>query len=324
MLSFRRLHFPQNTFSLMRFIPVRRLVSSTKDRFHHVFLGNSFCDRHNPKKVFLTCETILATGHVDTNKYTYEKLGELSKKFAKVLKKFGVGKGARVAIMLPKRVEVIISALAVWRLGAIYVPLFTAFGTDAIDFRVSDSECHVIITESAHVHKIPHKLKTTFLNVINVDGGFGILPSSVDSSSFSFWELLNESDTEVEENYLCGDDPFVLLYTSGTTGNPKGVLVPVKAIGPFEDYLHLSLGVEEDSTSPTELFWNLADPGWAYGLYYNLIAPMSRGVSCLYVNSTFSPKSIYSVFSRHHVKYFTAAPTAYNVLRGEWQSTVGR
>src|SRR5690625_2464874 len=107
-------------------------------------LADLLCDRHDREKVAIYYEN--ESG--DKRTYTYGDLQELSRKFATVLHNKNVKKGDRVALLLPKGPEIIISALAIWRLGAVYVPLFTAFGPQAISYRVEHSGANTVITDT--------------------------------------------------------------------------------------------------------------------------------------------------------------------------------
>jgi acetyl-CoA synthetase len=124
------------------------------------------CDRHAriPDKVALFYED--AQGQAF--KWTFRELQDLSSRMAGFLKSIGIEKGDRVAALLPKAPELLITTLAVWRLGAVYVPLFTAFGPDAVDYRVSDSGTRVVVTNAAQRPKLSET--ATYLDG-NMDGG---------------------------------------------------------------------------------------------------------------------------------------------------------
>ena len=108
------------------------------------------CDRHNQEQVALYYENAYGSKQA----YTYGELHYLSAKFAGVLRQLNVQKGDRVATLLPKGPELIISVLALWRLGAIHVPLFTAFGPQAISYRLENSGACLIITDTNNQPKL--------------------------------------------------------------------------------------------------------------------------------------------------------------------------
>jgi acetyl-CoA synthetase len=106
------------------------------------------------------------------------------------------------------------------------------------------------------------------------------------------------------------DAAMVQLYTSGTTGKPKGVIVPARALASMVAYQELALDVTAD-----DVFWNAADPGWAYGLYYALLAPLATGRRTLLLDAGFSARTTWEVLGRFGVTSFAAAPTVYRGLR---------
>ncbi|MGC8493262.1 MAG: AMP-binding protein [Syntrophobacteraceae bacterium] len=273
------------------------------------------CDRHAsiPEKIALFYED--ATGQ--TLKLTFWELRDLSAKMAGLLQSLGIRKGDRVAVLLPKTPELLVTALAVWRLGAVYVPLFTAFGPDAIDLRAGDSGAKVVVTNATHRPKLKEAAccREGKIQIITVTEANGAL----EPGDHSFWSELEAAapvETPVPVN---GDDMMIMLYTSGTTGSPKGVEVPVKALAAFHAYMEFGLDIRED-----DMYWNMADPGWAYGLYYNAIGPLLVGKSTLFFNAPFGAPEIFRVLSKYRVTNFASAPTAYRALKAESEKVAGK
>lgn len=264
------------------------------------------CDRHDASRVALYYENDSG----EEKCYTYGDLSRWSRQFAYVLQTYGVEKGDRVSVLLPKGPELLISVLAIWRLGAIHVPLFTAFGPQAISYRIHHSGSQLVITDSINRHKLDqiHEAFMQHIQMITVTSH----EDSLVRKDISFWDTLKNANAISEDINVSSDDLFILLYTSGTTGQPKGVEVPIKALAAFAGYMRLGLDVRED-----DMFWNMADPGWAYGLYYGLIGPMLLGQSLLMYNGKFSVKNTYRILQTYHVTNFTAAPTVYRSLRSE-------
>jgi acetyl-CoA synthetase len=245
------------------------------------------CDRWatNPARVGLYYED--PSGPAE--RVTFAALRERSLGVAAALQGLGVGTGDRVATLLPKRPELPVATLGLWRLGAVHVPLFTAFGPEAIRFRVQDSGTRVVVTDTANRPKIPDLADVT---VVEVEQD---------------WPQDAGTVNQVE---LSGEDPFILIYTSGTTGHPKGVVVPVKALASFAAYMSFGLDVRED-----DVHWNIADPGWAYGLFYGLVGTLLTGHAPIYYNAPFTPATAFEVLRRYRVTNFAAAPTVYRALR---------
>jgi acetyl-CoA synthetase len=216
---------------------------------------------------------------------TYAELSQESRRLAAVLAAEGVGAGDRVAVLLAKSPGLLVTLLAIWRLGAVHVPLFTAFGPDAVAYRVAHSEARVVVTDDAHRPKVP--------------AGVAVLaPDAVAD---------REPPAEADR---APDDAFVLLYTSGTTGHPKGVEVPVRAIEAFRFYVSHGLGVR-----PDDVYWNVADPGWAYGLYVGVVAPLAEGREILWRTVPFAAEDLFDALLRHGVTNLAGAPTVYRTLR---------
>ena len=272
-----------------------------------VSAAHFLCDRHAeiPEKIALFYEDEKGAA----SKWTFRELKELSSKMAGFLKSIGVKKGDRVAALLPKSPELVIATLAVWRLGAAYVPLFTAFGADAIDHRVGDSGAKVVVTNANQRPKISdtacYQDKKISVVTISDAGGKGI-----EKGDYSFWHELDKAQAVEKPEPVTGDDLLIMLFTSGTTGNPKGVEVPVWSLASFQAYMEFGLDIRED-----DVYWNMADPGWAYGLYYNLIGPLLVGKSTLFYGGAFTPEGVFRIMSKYQVTNFASAPTAYRALK---------
>ncbi|TVP86033.1 MAG: AMP-dependent synthetase [Alkalicoccus sp.] len=265
-------------------------------------VAHLLCDRHDSDKNALIYEN--EAGEKKT--YTYGELKELSEKFAGVLKDHGVEKGQCVAVLLPKGPELLVSVLAIWRLGAVHVPLFTAFGPQAISYRVDNSGADTIITDAGNREKL-NTMETSNFRVITAPSP---ADKEVPSSDTPFWEALHEAEPVHENTEVTGDDLFIIIYTSGTTGHPKGVEVPVRALAAFKGYMEFGLDLR-----PDDVFWNVADPGWAYGLYYGMVGPMLLGQSFIMFNAKFSVDEAYRILKEYGVTNFAAAPTVYRTLR---------
>ena len=106
-----------------------------------------------------------------------------------------------------------------------------------------------------------------------------------------------------------GDDPFLMLFTSGTTGPAKGVSVPLKALLSFYVYTRWGIDLRAE-----DAYWNIADPGWAYGLYYAVIGPLLLGHATTFYDGPFTAESTYHIIQKHGITNLAGAPTAYRLL----------
>src|SRR5262245_43925149 len=259
------------------------------------------CDRHAGPAGQLALRYLDATGTAST--YSFGEMRDRSARFACALRSLGVARGDRVATLLPKSPELMIATLGIWRLGAVHVPLFTAFGPQAIAFRTGHSATRVIVTDTAN----RPKLAGLDLRVITVEEHDG---AAADPGDLPFRAAMAAAAPLTEVVRVSGDDPFILIYTSGTTGQPKGVEVPVRALTAFAVYMRFGLDVRDD-----DIYWNIADPGWAYGLYYALVGPLLLGLPTLFLNAPFTVDTVLNAMRTYGVTNFAAAPTLCRALR---------
>ncbi|PKZ63094.1 AMP-dependent synthetase [Gordonia terrae] len=256
-------------------------------------------DGHDPDAIAFTVIEVEQTGDQQsggvrpvTTDITYGELAERSKRLATALAEMGVGRGDTVGVLMGKREELVVSLLAIARLGAIYIPLFTAFATPAIEMRLAAGDAKVVITEPSQADKLA-----------GIDGITTVIAGE------QFEELISSHEPVTESVPVGGDGTLILLFTSGTTGAPKGVPVPVKALASFVAYMHFGLDVRAD-----DVFWNAADPGWAYGLYYGVLGPLAAGRRNLLLHAGFTPELTAKILGDLGVTNFAAAPTVYRAL----------
>ncbi|MFJ2987531.1 AMP-binding protein [Collimonas sp. NPDC087041] len=257
------------------------------------------CDRHaTPGRVALVWEG--KDGRSAT--YTFEQLKELSGRFANFLKAQGVQPGDRIAGLLPRTPELLIVILGTWRAGAVYQPLFTAFGSKSIEYRVAASAAKLIVTDPDNRHKlqdVPDCPPT-----MTVAGA-----AELAAGDFNFWNEMDRQSTEFAPVMRQADDAFIMLFTSGTTGPAKGVAVPLRAMLSFYVYTRYAVDLR-----PEDKFWNIADPGWAYGLYYCVTGPLMMGHAITFYEGSFTVESTYRIIKKYGITNLTGSPTAYRML----------
>ena len=154
-----------------------------------------------------------------TEKYTFWDIKNLSNRLANALRAHGIARGDRVGILLPQCPETAIAHVAVYKLGAIAIPLFTLFGPDALEYRLGNSGAKAVITDGANVEKILQiRDRLPDLKLLFVTRG------KPEAGAIDFWAALEKGASRVEPVPTKADDPALIIYTSGTTGPPKGAL----------------------------------------------------------------------------------------------------
>ncbi|MET7766719.1 AMP-binding protein [Streptomyces sp. NPDC005336] len=259
------------------------------------------CDRHPADAVAFTLVDRDMTGH----DMTFGELRDRSSRMAGALAALGVGVGDRVATLMGKSAELLVATLAIWRLGAVQVPLFTAFAPPAIALRTTGNGTKVVITDADQRPKLNPETGFTDERPWQI-----VTTGQATGSDLAFSEM--EGHAPLPEPVAVGGDAIIVeLFTSGTAGTPKAVPIPLRAVAGFAMYQEFGLDHQ-----PTDVFWNAADPGWAYGLYYAIIGPLALGRRSLLRSGLFSAESTWDLLSRYGVTNFTAGPTVYRKLRG--------
>jgi acyl-coenzyme A synthetase/AMP-(fatty) acid ligase len=279
-------------------------------------LAALLCDRHKSSEQGSAVALIYESAAGHTSRLTYAELFDHSRRFAAVLRSLGVSKGDRVATLLPKGPELLIAMLATWRLGAILVPLFTAFGSPAVSYRLTHSGSKVLVTNRTFRGSVTPEVAAV-IRVIVVEGD-GTFPGL--TNDLSFWSNLHLASPLDTVTTLRGDEPFILLYTLSIGGAPKGILVPVAALAGIEEHMRLGLDLRDD-----DVYWNLGDPAWGGGLYYAVIGPLLLGRSTILCDGPFDAGQIYRVLVKHKVTNLAASPNWYRAMRAseKLQTTSG-
>lgn len=231
--------------------------------------------------------------------WSFEQLRGRSSRLANLLASRGIEAGDRIAGLLPRTPDLLVTILAVWRLGAVYQPLFTAFGPKAIEHRLTTAGTRAIITDPGNRNKLDGiEYDALILSTSNAR------PGDIDLET-----ALGEYSPEFEPVRRSADAPFLIMFTSGTTGAPKPLLVPLKAIAAFVGYMRDAVGLEAG-----DRFWNLADPGWAYGLYYAVTGPLAMGQTTHFYSGAFTAESTIAMIREWGITNLAGSPTAYRLL----------
>ncbi|MBI06253.1 MAG: AMP-binding protein [Rhodospirillaceae bacterium] len=240
----------------------------------------------------------------DSTSLNFDELQESVARFANFLIARGVEPGDQVACMLPRIPELFIVALGTWRAGAVYVPLFTAFGPKAIEYRLERSAAKLVVTDAINRPKLDEIADAPPVMLVTRSAGEDVRVGDID-----FAQAMSEQPTDFGPVMLTGEDPFIMMFTSGTVGSAKGVKVPVRALADIIVYMRYGIGLRDD-----DRFWNMADPGWAYGLFYAVVGPLVLGQTTHFYEGAFSPESCYQMFEQYGITALVSAPTAYRMM----------
>ncbi len=240
--------------------------------------------------------------------YTFNDVRVLSNTMAKFLKDLGVEPGERVCLFMDKIPELYIGFLGILKMGAVAQPLFSAFGDESLFVRLDNAQTTTIFTQRKHVSKVrkilgdlPH-LK--HIIVVDHDGKKELKEKEM---AFSMTETEKVEDFEIYESKA--ETPSVLHYTSGTTGQPKGVQHVHYSL--ISQYITAKwvLDLKED-----DIYWCTADPGWVTGTSYGIIGPWSNGITQCVLDVGFGADNWYKFIEKHKVTIWYSAPTAIRSL----------
>jgi acetyl-CoA synthetase len=279
-------------------------------------------DRHLDSAVKNKAAIIFEGEPGDERVLTYRDLWREVNKCANVLRKLGIKKGDRVAIYLPMVPELPISMLACARIGAIHSVIFAGFSADSIKDRVIDSETKLVITSDAGYRRgKPLALKDI------VDEGVRECPTVKNVLVFrrsmehefpcklkegrDYWyhDLVKEAAAFCEPEKMDAEDILFLLYTSGTTGKPKGI---IHTTGGYMVFTYVTMKYIFD-LKPEDVFWCTADIGWVTGHSYIVYGPLANGATCiLYEGAPNWPDEgrFWEIIEKYGVNTFYTAPTA--------------
>jgi acetyl-CoA synthetase len=269
-------------------------------------IGVDICDKwaQKPDRLALIYEN--AKGQVE--KYTFQDLRRFSNQLANGLQASGIGRGDRLGILLPQCPETAISHIAAYKIGAIAIPLFTLFGIDALQYRLSNSEAKGVVTDADNLPKImeiwenlPH------LKLVIATGG------EKAKKVLDFWNLIEQGSIDFSPLKTSADDPALIIYTSGTTGPPKGALHAHRTLLghlPGVEFPHNFFPKEND------FFWTPADWAWIGGLIDVLFPSWHHGIPVLaHRAKKFDPEEAFHLIARYRIRNAFMPPTALKLMR---------
>jgi acetyl-CoA synthetase len=258
-------------------------------------------------------------------KITYAQLHEKVSRFANVLKKLGGKKGDRITIYMPMVPEAVYAMLACARIGAIHSVVFGGFSPDSLAGRIQDCDSNIVITADegvrggrriplkgntdAAIEKCPTVEKVLVIKRTNAQVGW--------KAGRDHWydEEMATVSADCPPEVMSAEDPLFILYTSGSTGSPKGVLHTSGGYLVYAAMTHQYVFDYKDG----DIFWCTADVGWVTGHSYIVYGPLANGATSLVfegVPNYPSASRFWDVVDKHQVNIFYTAPTAIRALMG--------
>ena len=236
----------------------------------------------------------------------YGELARLSDQFANALERLGIGKGERVCALTGRIPELFVTALGTLKAGAVFCPLFSAFGPEPIKVRLAKSQARVLVTTATLYERkvrslredLPDLRQVLLTDVTEAGPGTG-----------SFHDLLAAESDRRALPKTRPDDMALLHFTSGTTGTPKGAIHVHEAV-----IAHRLTGRLALDLRPGDIYWCTADPGWVTGVSYGIIAPLTNGVTLVVDEAEFDARRWYRILAQERVNIWYTAPTAIRML----------
>jgi acetyl-CoA synthetase len=268
-------------------------------------IGVDVCDKwaHEPKRVALIHKPPVG----ENVEYTFADVRRLSNHAANMMLSAGLVRGDRIAVLLPQMPETAVTHVAIYKMGAIAVPLFSLFGIDALEYRLADSGARAVVTDLAGATKLRAiRGRLPGLDIIyTIDG--------VCADTIDFQDGMSRQSGLFEPVVTCAGDPALIIYTSGTTGSPKGALHAHRVL-----LGHLP-GVEishDCAPQSGDRFWTPADWAWIGGLYDVLMPAWHHGIPVVsHRFAKFDPEAAFQLIDDLGVRNAFLPPTALKMMR---------
>jgi len=258
--------------------------------------------------------------------YTYAALQAQADRLSAALRRLGVQRGDRVAIVMPQRFETAVAYIAVLQMGAVAMPLSMLFGPQALEFRLHDSEAVVAIAEAEALPDLETARQGCPL--LRTVIGVGSAAATRTLADRHYATILARAPTGFAPVSTGADDPAVLIYTSGTTGNPKGALIPHRAlIGNLSGFVCSQnwFGFDGQRNARSDaVFWSPADWAWTGGLMDALLPTLYFGCTIVAFSGRFAAQTALELMGRCGVTHTFLFPTALKAMMKACPGVDGR
>ena len=268
------------------------------------YCTDRICNMGKAKKTALIWEGL--TG--ETKTYTFNEIRLASNTIGTFLKKLGIKPEDRVCLFMDKIPELYLGFLGILKIGAIAQPLFSAFGDESLHVRLENAGTTAVITQRKHVAKVRKIIdrlpSLKYIIVVDYDGKKPLQEREV------AFDLNTAAPVDKFDTYPTkAESPSVIHYTSGTTGQPKGVKHVHSSL--ISQYLTAKWALD---LQDNDVYWCTADPGWVTGTSYGIIGPWSLGITQCVMDVGFSAEKWYEFIQKHKVTKWYSAPTAIRSL----------
>jgi acetyl-CoA synthetase len=243
---------------------------------------------------------------------TYAALAVATNRFANVLADLGVERGDRVFSLCGRVPELYVTVLGTLKHRAVFCPLFSSFGPEPVHQRLTRGDGKVLVTTAALYRKRIAALRDRLpllAHVLLVDAADDEVAAIGEPGVHGLAQLLAAASPDYEIGPTDPEDPALLHFTSGTTGNPKGALHVHRAV-----VAHHATGRFALDLHPDDTYWCTADPGWVTGTSYGIISPLTHGVTTIVDTAEFDARRWYSILADQQVTVWYTAPTAIRML----------
>ena len=238
---------------------------------------------------------------------SYADLKRATDRFACVLTDLGAKPGDTVFSLLGRVPELYVAALGTLKAGAVFCPLFSAFGPEPVQSRMTIGEAKILITTKRYYQRkvAPWRTELHSLQHVLIIDAHGAPPEG----TLDLDGLLADSPADFKIVPTQPEDPALLHFTSGTTGKPKGAVHVHEAVVAHHMTARYALDLH-----PDDIYWCTADPGWVTGTSYGIVAPLTNGVTMIVDEAEFDPGRWYEILERERVTVWYTAPTAIRML----------